>query len=1053
MAYDVVRGSLLLFGGFDNSPVNDTWEWRCSCDDEAAPLDQKGKVIFPPDVDVTEPITYEDVEKRTGNVSDIYSQYDTTTDTWYRNYPCDPSIGGAVPQAASTPDLTKELSALGITGVTPKEIADTLNTYQDMISARALLEANKLSTAGPVTTSTYTPPAEPHCAARGCKYVFGGRDLIFVHGLQLDPLFDKIFGTDPGASTTWPNDRAAFYGSGYWKRAAENYWADHINRFLKERGIMNRYLIVAYPVTQRLEVGAQAILAQIADAMIDRIGVVDPSGHNDTSRFGTPSFMFISHSTGSLVADVAMAAAAKHPNLKAQFIPQFCKGHIAMNAVFSGSALATAAIVLSGYIILKDPIPPWLCPLANLFILALNQLGSKNPTLKCPPNYLAVAKSILVDLVPLVAQLKWGKYVKTTPVRTMTVIGGHPSYLAPFKYILQMGYDDGVATINSQVANPNTVLKWPSGFFPSEPFGLARIFDMGVWRTAPSRAIGYYIDQAGDHQFNLLGSSKSLVAAGATPYVSPTGMLQPVGGEYSLTGLDPLNRMPRHYSFIQSAADHYGGSIGLGHSQYVNGFNFFYYRDTFGKHNLEESRVITDPSVYTPYAMFYPNDDQPLLTVNRTPGLEEWVRGQRIHFKRRILGIKVSVDWWVWKRRYHLLSNWETKTAMDYVYESVLPDVVYSCPPPDPEHDCNHNGFGDDCDISSGVSGDCNSNAIPDECEGLSAPKITQGPLPLVINAGQPATFSVTATSSDLLSYQWFKNGTTVKNGWRVSGATTDTLTINPALSSDAGIYSVIVTGSCPTVSLPAPLIFVPCVNRTRNMVAWYPFDERAGSMATDLIYHNNGIHINSPTPIPGMVAGALSFDGINDYVEAPSTTANNIDSAGHPPCDYSSPCQGDFSIDAWIRLQPGAPSSTMAILDKRSSTDGYSFFLNSKRLGLQLGDSFGYANYTSVALPTLTDGYWHHIAVTVSRISETGIRWYYDGVPVSAQSNDPTNHPGSLSNNSPLRIGARAVGNSLSNFFQGDIDELEIIKRPLRASEVQAVYQAGPAGKCKEWP
>ena len=29
-----------------------------------------------------------------------------------------------------------------------------------------------------------------------------------------------------------------------------------------------------------------------------------------------------------------------------------------------------------------------------------------------------------------------------------------------------------------------------------------------------------------------------------------------------------------------------------------------------------------------------------------------------------------------------------------------------------------------------------------------------------------------------------------------------------------------------------------------------------------------NGTHVNGPVPMPGMVAGGLSFDGVDDYVE-----------------------------------------------------------------------------------------------------------------------------------------------------------------------------------------
>ncbi|HEV2846747.1 MAG TPA: hypothetical protein VG477_17970, partial [Thermoanaerobaculia bacterium] len=594
MTHDSARDRVVLVGF---SPT--TWEWASLCNDEAAVLDREGNVVFPDTLDPSEPITYEDVDQNLGLVENVDPAAVPGLDNWYENLACNPSIGGTVPPEASNPDLSGQLASLGIAGVTPEQIAEGLDDLQEVIADHAAQEIQKLPSAGPLVNGPYVPPpSAPHCKESGCGYVFGGRDIVFVHGLRMDPLFDKMFGTHPGASTTWPKDKAAFYGNGYWKQGAERYWADHIKKFLTDRGIKNRYLIVAHPSTQRLEVGAQAILTQIAEAMMTGEGVVDPTGRNNKSGFGTPSYVVVSHSLGGLITDVAMSAAAQHLNLGVDFVPRYAKGHVALNAAFNGSRYATAAIALAGYATFVNPPPSWVCQVANLGVIALNQLGSNNPTLSCPPNFLVLADSVLVDLVPAVAQLKWGSYVRSTPVRTLTVAGGHPTYLAPFKNVLTLGYDDGVVNVESQIANPNSAFLSPSGFNPAGPFALVRVFDMGVFRTYPARAIGYYIDQVVEHFLNPLSlfPHPALVAAGPTPYVSPTGMLQPVQSQYGLTGgYNPLRRSPNHFSFIFSAADHFGGSTGP--------FNGQDYRNSFGERNWEETRVITDPAVFQPYPM------------------------------------------------------------------------------------------------------------------------------------------------------------------------------------------------------------------------------------------------------------------------------------------------------------------------------------------------------------------------------------------------------------------------------------------------------------------
>ena len=240
------------------------------------------------------------------------------------------------------------------------------------------------------------------------------------------------------------------------------------------------------------------------------------------------------------------------------------------------------------------------------------------------------------------------------------------------------------------------------------------------------------------------------------------------------------------------------------------------------------------------------------------------------------------------------------------------------------------------------------------------------------------------------------------------------------------------------------------------TMVGWYPFDETSGPLALNLATANDGAHLGNPTPVPGMVAGALSFDGIDDYVESPSSIVTNFGPASSTPaCSGSfSTCPGDFSFDAWIRAAPGA--TTSVILDKRAgdipTLKGYHFFLYGGTLGVQLADGIGagYDNYLSpILVPAVDDGKWHHVAVTVKRNSASGVRFYHNGNLIGFKS--PLGRKGSLVNNSPLRIGTRTAASPLSGWFDGEIDELELFNRVLTPVEVKALFSAGPFGKCKQ--
>ncbi len=94
---------------------------------------------------------------------------------------------------------------------------------------------------------------------------------------------------------------------------------------------------------------------------------------------------------------------------------------------------------------------------------------------------------------------------------------------------------------------------------------------------------------------------------------------------------------------------------------------------------------------------------------------------------------------------------------------------------------------------------------VPDTGAGLTPPYVDMGayeripitvstPVNVVVCSGSSASFSVTAAGQPTLTYQWRKNGVNLGNGGTVSGALTDTLTIDPTVSGDSGNYDIVVT-------------------------------------------------------------------------------------------------------------------------------------------------------------------------------------------------------------------------------------------------------------------
>ncbi len=89
-------------------------------------------------------------------------------------------------------------------------------------------------------------------------------------------------------------------------------------------------------------------------------------------------------------------------------------------------------------------------------------------------------------------------------------------------------------------------------------------------------------------------------------------------------------------------------------------------------------------------------------------------------------------------------------------------------------------------------------NFIADTLDPVQAPAITTQPQQQTVGNGGSATFTVAATGTAPLAYQWMKNGA------NISGATTTALTIVNAQLSDAAFYTVLVSNTGGSVTSSA---------------------------------------------------------------------------------------------------------------------------------------------------------------------------------------------------------------------------------------------------------
>ncbi len=144
---------------------------------------------------------------------------------------------------------------------------------------------------------------------------------------------------------------------------------------------------------------------------------------------------------------------------------------------------------------------------------------------------------------------------------------------------------------------------------------------------------------------------------------------------------------------------------------------------------------------------------------------------------------------------------------------------------------------------------------------------ITSQPADLTVNAGQAATFAVSAYGSAPVTYQWKKEGAAI------SGATSSTLALSSVVAADGGSYTVVVTnaGGSATSSAAvltvntAPVITTQPVSATVSVGQAVTFTaEASGNPAPTYQWLKNGTTINGATSATLTFAAAqLSDTGV----------------------------------------------------------------------------------------------------------------------------------------------------------------------------------------------
>jgi murein DD-endopeptidase MepM/ murein hydrolase activator NlpD len=170
------------------------------------------------------------------------------------------------------------------------------------------------------------------------------------------------------------------------------------------------------------------------------------------------------------------------------------------------------------------------------------------------------------------------------------------------------------------------------------------------------------------------------------------------------------------------------------------------------------------------------------------------------------------------------------------------------------------------------------------------------------------------------------------------------------------------------------------------------------------------------------MVGQAFTFDGVDDYLQAPTN--------GLPQGN------GDRTLELWVKID--------AFVAGEAFFAGYGSFgssLQTYHLGTENWHNMVFFStwIEAIAGPVLQPGVWYHVAVT--NTGNTAIL-YLNGTQVAS---------GDLGINTPpdtsFYVG-QIPGDSFRR-LQGQVDEVSVYNRALTPDEIQAIANAGSAGKC----
>jgi prepilin-type N-terminal cleavage/methylation domain-containing protein len=205
--------------------------------------------------------------------------------------------------------------------------------------------------------------------------------------------------------------------------------------------------------------------------------------------------------------------------------------------------------------------------------------------------------------------------------------------------------------------------------------------------------------------------------------------------------------------------------------------------------------------------------------------------------------------------------------------------------------------------------------------------------------------------------------------------------------------------------------------------VGVWNFDEGSGTTANDASgYNNHGTIYGASytTDTPSGKGYALSFDGVDDYINCGNDESLNITNA--------------ITVEAWVKPFSFDGGSNFAVVDRGSYRQYQLKLDNTGKVVASLWHSDGRNNYCYGQGKSVPLNKWNYILISYDGIGT--VKSYFNG---ELQCSHIRNKGSIISLEASLSIGRAG-----SYQWNGLIDEVRIYEKALETAQVEELYYAG---------